>query len=66
MTPKTTTGFRPREPVRDLDAFVAEAADRGASGDPIEPVGDAGRKASYADPDGNLISFIEVVAPAQS
>jgi len=48
--------------VRDLDAFVAEAADRGAWGDPIESVDDAGRKASYADPDGNRISFIEVAA----
>jgi hypothetical protein len=44
----------------------AEAADRGASGDPIEPGGDAGRKASYADPDGNLISFIEVAAAPES
>ncbi len=52
--------------VRDLDAFVADAAARGASGSPIEPVGDAGRKASYADPDGNLISFIEVFAAPES
>jgi predicted enzyme related to lactoylglutathione lyase len=52
--------------VRDLDAFVAEAADRGAWSEPIESVGDAGRKASYADPDGNRISFIEVVAAPES
>ena len=52
--------------VRDLDAFVAEAADRGALGDPIHLVGDAGRKASYVDPDGNQISFIEVFAAADS
>ena len=36
--------------VRYLYAFVAEAADRGASGDPIHRVGDAGRKASYVGP----------------
>ena len=52
--------------MRDLDAFVADAAARGASGSPIEPVGDAGRKASYTDPDGNLISFIEVFAAPES
>jgi hypothetical protein len=27
---------------------------------PIEAVGDAGRKASFIDPEGNMISFIEV------
>ncbi len=52
--------------VRDLDAFVAEAADRGASGEPIVPVGDAGRKATHHDPEGNLIAFIEVAAATQS
>ncbi len=52
--------------VRDLDAFVAEAAARGAMGGPIVPVGDAGRKAAYHDPEGNLIALIEVADATQS
>jgi predicted enzyme related to lactoylglutathione lyase len=46
--------------VSDLDRFVADLASRGISAGPIEPVGDAGRKANVVDADGNIISWIEV------
>ncbi len=46
--------------VADLEATVAEVAARGVTGSPIGKVGDAGRKANFADPDGNTVSFIEV------
>jgi predicted enzyme related to lactoylglutathione lyase len=48
--------------VADLEAVVAEIGARGLTGSPIEKVGDAGRKANFADPDGNAVSFIEVNA----
>jgi len=50
--------------VADLDQTVADIAGRGITGSPIEPVGDAGRKATFTDPDGNTVSFIEVNAPS--
>lgn len=43
-----------------LDQAVAELAARGLDAGPIEPVGDAGRKAILTDPDGNSVSLIEV------
>ena len=46
--------------VTDLDAAVAELADRNITVGPIAPVGEAGRKAVGKDPDGNSIDFIEV------
>ncbi len=46
--------------VGDLDAVVAGIASRGITGSPIEAVGDAGRKATYVDPEGNTVSFVEV------
>jgi predicted enzyme related to lactoylglutathione lyase len=46
--------------VSNLDEFAADLADRGISAGPIEAVGDAGRKAAAVDPDGNVISWIEV------
>ena len=46
--------------VSDLDQFVADLASRGISAGPIEPVGDAGRKANVLDADGNVISWIQV------
>lgn len=46
--------------VPDLDQAVAEIADRGLDTPPIETIENAGRKASYFDPDGNLVSFVEV------
>jgi predicted enzyme related to lactoylglutathione lyase len=50
--------------VADLDEVVREVASRGITGQPIELVGTAGRKASFTDADGNTLSFIEVAAPA--
>jgi predicted enzyme related to lactoylglutathione lyase len=46
--------------VTDLDAEVAALADRGLPFAPIEPVGDAGRRSSMQDPDGNSINLIQV------
>jgi predicted enzyme related to lactoylglutathione lyase len=46
--------------VADLDATVAELAGRGIVAGPIEPQGDAGRKAIVADPDGNKLALIGV------
>jgi predicted enzyme related to lactoylglutathione lyase len=46
--------------VSDLDYIVAQLADRGLATEPIEIVGDAGRKATAVDPEGNRVSFIEV------
>lgn len=46
--------------VSDLDQFVADLATRGVRTAPIEPVGDAGRRAVVVDADGNVISWIEV------
>jgi len=39
---------------------VGELASRDIAIESIEPVGDAGRKASTEDPDGNSIALIEV------
>jgi catechol 2,3-dioxygenase-like lactoylglutathione lyase family enzyme len=46
--------------VRDLDTTAARIAARGVRTDSFEQVGDAGRKATFRDPDGNVISFAEV------
>ncbi|MGH9096122.1 MAG: VOC family protein, partial [Acidimicrobiales bacterium] len=46
--------------VPDLDRAVAEIADRGLDPPPIETIESAGRKASYFDPEGNMVSFVEV------
>ena len=48
--------------VSDLDATLAELAGRGLHPGPAEPVGAAGRKAIATDPDGNVVSLIEVAA----
>lgn len=48
--------------VADLDLAVAAIAARGITGGPVEIVGDAGRKATFTDAEGNTISFIEVAA----
>jgi predicted enzyme related to lactoylglutathione lyase len=50
--------------VSDLDKTVAEIGGRGIVGGPVEIIGSAGRKASFADADGNTISLIEVTAAA--
>ena len=49
--------------VAALDKTVAHIEGRGITGRPIELVGDAGRKASFTDADGNTVSFIEVRTP---
>lgn len=46
--------------VNDLDAAVAEMAARNVAIGSIEPVGEAGRKATTEDPDGNSLALIEV------
>ena len=50
--------------VPDLERTLARIGDRGITGPPIEAVGDAGRKASIADPEGNVVAFIEVTQPS--
>jgi hypothetical protein len=46
--------------VPDLDRTMVQIGDRGVTGPPVEAVGDAGRKASITDPEGNVIAFIDV------
>ena len=46
--------------VADLDAEVAGLTGRGLRPGRIEPVGDAGRRSSMQDPDGNEINLIQV------
>jgi predicted enzyme related to lactoylglutathione lyase len=48
--------------VADLDLAVAAIAARGITGGPAEIIGDAGRKATFTDAEGNAVSFIEVAA----
>jgi hypothetical protein len=49
--------------VADLDRALAEIDERGISSGSVETVGASGRKSVIVDPDGNSLSFIEVVAP---
>jgi hypothetical protein len=46
--------------VADLDRAVADIAARGIIGGPAEIIGEAGRKATFTDAEGNTVSFIEV------
>jgi predicted enzyme related to lactoylglutathione lyase len=46
--------------VPDLDRMLSVLNERGVAIGPAEPEGDAGRKATAVDPDGNSIAFIEV------
>ena len=46
--------------VSDLDRFVGDLSTRGIDAGPIEDVGAAGRKATVTDPEGNVVSWIEV------
>ena len=48
--------------VADLDRTVADIAARGITGGQAEPIGDAGRKVTFTDAEGNTVSFIEVTA----
>ncbi len=46
--------------VPDLDRALAEVSSRGMVGAELETVGDDARKATFSDPEGNRVSFIEV------
>jgi glyoxylase I family protein len=46
--------------VRDLDAELAALCGRGIEPEFVEQVGEAGRKATLRDPDGNTVALIEV------
>ncbi|MEV7802696.1 VOC family protein [Microbispora sp. NPDC088329] len=48
--------------VSDLDQAVAELDARGIRSGDIETVGDAGRKATVTDPEGNAIALIQIAA----
>lgn len=48
--------------VPDLEHVVGELTRRGIHPGPIEPVGDAGWKATSVDADGNEISLIQVTS----
>jgi len=48
--------------VGDLDATLAELDARGIRPPSVEDVGDAGRRATVRDPDGNTVAIIEVAA----
>ena len=50
--------------VPDLDATMAELAERGIPSPLVEHVDENARKAGYVDPDGNRVALIEVRAPA--
>jgi predicted enzyme related to lactoylglutathione lyase len=47
--------------VADLQQTLAEMEERGIRSGPVKIVGDSGRKAVIVDPDGNILSFIEVL-----
>jgi glyoxylase I family protein len=44
----------------DLDRLVGDLSGRGIAAGPIEAVGDEGRKSKVRDPDGNVITCIQV------
>lgn len=46
--------------VANVDDALEDVGQRGLSSDPVELVGDAGRKATLTDLEGNTINFIEV------
>jgi hypothetical protein len=46
--------------VPDIEEAASVLAARGVAAGPIEPEGDAGRKAIVLDPDGNSLAIIEV------
>jgi len=51
--------------VADLDDAVARLDGRGLRPETVEQVGDAGRKATFIDPDGNAVSIIEVTGASE-
>jgi len=46
--------------VEDLDAFIADAAERGIAAGPVAPVARDTRSVTIADPDGNRLQVGEV------
>jgi predicted enzyme related to lactoylglutathione lyase len=46
--------------VADIDETVASLAARGVPSGPVEPEGDAGRKAVLFDPAGNRVELLEI------
>lgn len=46
--------------VGDLDAALSELEDRGIRPDRVETVGEAGRKASITDAEGNVVALLQV------
>jgi predicted enzyme related to lactoylglutathione lyase len=48
--------------VPDLEGVVRDIARRGITSGPIEIIGDAGRKATVVDAEGNTVAFIEVAS----
>ncbi len=46
--------------VDDLDATLADLDARGVRPETVAEVGDAGRKATFCDPEGNTVALIEV------
>jgi predicted enzyme related to lactoylglutathione lyase len=48
--------------VPDLDMAIAEIERRGLPCRPIEIVEGAGRKGAFIDPDGNTVTYLEVIA----
>jgi predicted enzyme related to lactoylglutathione lyase len=47
--------------VPDLDQWIAAMSERGIERPQIETVPGAGRKAPFSDPEGNTVTFIEVI-----
>jgi glyoxylase I family protein len=45
--------------VTELDTMVADLASRSITVGPVEPMGDAVRRAAAKDPDGNTVALIE-------
>jgi predicted enzyme related to lactoylglutathione lyase len=62
--PKRAGGSLVALAVQDLEATIAEIGGRGIDVSVRETLPDAGRKATYVDPDGNTVSFIQVLATA--
>ena len=48
--------------VEDLEATLAELLARGIEAGRIDEISGAGRKAVFADPDGNTVAIVELIA----
>jgi len=49
--------------VKDLDGELADLGRRGIADPGVEAIGEAGRKATIVDPDGNRIALAQVTRP---